>query len=248
MHESVQASPAAERSRGTMQRQGTTIAGPSHDPSPRSSSRARASNKVFGTTELLEDILLHLPLQDILKMQRVSKLSNAVIKSSPKIQRVIFFTPHTELVSKAPLTDPDFGPKYKQGIIATMIFQTTAGLVRPGHYTTLFRDSAASTWRQHSISQPPCTHIRYQGAIDGETHTVSNPNGVTFGDVFDAVKKCMPVLDRERKMGPMKGREPYMELPKEVTGWDVQVLLKEVLDEVLHGDDELGGVTLNTNV
>ncbi|KAK5677249.1 hypothetical protein LTS10_010438 [Elasticomyces elasticus] len=52
--------------------------------------------KVFGITELLENILLHLPLIDLLFSQRVCKTWHNVVSGSSKIQKALFFTPGTK--------------------------------------------------------------------------------------------------------------------------------------------------------
>ena len=52
-----------------------------------------ACDSVIATSELLEKIILHLPLQDILLNQRVSSLWRAIIQESPQIQRVLFMKP-----------------------------------------------------------------------------------------------------------------------------------------------------------
>ena len=49
--------------------------------------------KVLETTELLETILLRLPLPKLLKAQRVSKTFQAAIKGSIQIKKALFFTP-----------------------------------------------------------------------------------------------------------------------------------------------------------
>lgn len=82
------------------------------------------------------------------------------------------------------------------------------------------------------VSVPPCTHIRYVGAIDEIVYTVSNSKGATVGDMVDAVKLHMPALDRTRMLGPMKGGKDPAQLPKSITGWEVTVLLLQILDEM----------------
>ncbi|KAK3630646.1 hypothetical protein LTR56_017326 [Elasticomyces elasticus] len=50
-----------------------------------------ACTRVFGTTELLEHILLHTPARYVLLAQRVSQQWQAVIKSSLHLQRLLLF-------------------------------------------------------------------------------------------------------------------------------------------------------------
>ena len=55
-----------------------------------------ASAKVFDTYELLEDILLHVPLRQLLLVQRVSKTFRQLAQNSLKIQKALFLTPATK--------------------------------------------------------------------------------------------------------------------------------------------------------
>jgi hypothetical protein len=54
-----------------------------------------ASAKVFDTYELLEDILLRLPLRQLLIVQRVSKIFRQLVQNSLRIQKALFLTPVT---------------------------------------------------------------------------------------------------------------------------------------------------------
>ncbi|KAK4613631.1 hypothetical protein CLAFUW4_09711 [Fulvia fulva] len=50
-----------------------------------------AAHAVFYTTELLEQILLELPMKDLLLDQRVSKMWKECIDKSTKLQKALFF-------------------------------------------------------------------------------------------------------------------------------------------------------------
>ena len=50
------------------------------------------ASKVLGTYELLENILLHLPLRQLLLAQRVSNAFRDMIINSSKIKNVLFLT------------------------------------------------------------------------------------------------------------------------------------------------------------
>lgn len=54
-----------------------------------------AAAQLFGIHELVEDILLRLPLRQILLSQRVSSSFRNVIETSYKIQQVLFYKPST---------------------------------------------------------------------------------------------------------------------------------------------------------
>lgn len=50
-----------------------------------------AQTRVLNTTELLENILVCLPIRDLLFVQRTSKYWHNVIRYSIKLQRALFF-------------------------------------------------------------------------------------------------------------------------------------------------------------
>ena len=64
-----------------------------NDQAPSKISTSTACHRVINTTELLEEILINLPVQDLLLSQRVSKYFKAVIDGSMIPQRALFFLP-----------------------------------------------------------------------------------------------------------------------------------------------------------
>ncbi|PVH69039.1 hypothetical protein DL98DRAFT_522394 [Cadophora sp. DSE1049] len=67
-----------------------------------------AMTRVFATPELIEAILVQLPLRDLLLAQVVSPGWSRTISSSPIIQQKLFFTPTSAKRGKG--ADPDFNP------------------------------------------------------------------------------------------------------------------------------------------
>jgi len=59
-----------------------------------------ASTRLLSTFELLEDIILYLPLRQILLSQRVNRAFSNVIKGSKPIQRALFLAPHNDQTIK----------------------------------------------------------------------------------------------------------------------------------------------------
>ncbi|OJD33793.1 f-box domain protein [Diplodia corticola] len=58
--------------------------------------------KVLQTTELLELILFHLPMRDLLLAQRICKRFNDLIRHSTTLQQTLFFLPRPALPSSTP--------------------------------------------------------------------------------------------------------------------------------------------------
>lgn len=63
--------------------------------------------KVFGVTELLEKILLELPMTDLLLIQRVSRQFKSTIDGSITIQQALFFKPLPSKADKLDWADPE---------------------------------------------------------------------------------------------------------------------------------------------
>ncbi|GIZ48477.1 hypothetical protein CKM354_001153600 [Cercospora kikuchii] len=59
-----------------------------------------AATTVFDTAELLEAILLQLPLVDILRAQRINRSFQDSIKKSPSLQRALFLKPYSDFTAK----------------------------------------------------------------------------------------------------------------------------------------------------
>lgn len=56
-------------------------------------SETMAALQIVAVVELLEQVLLQLPLKDLLRAQQVSKHFNSVITTSKELQRALFFVP-----------------------------------------------------------------------------------------------------------------------------------------------------------
>ncbi|KAF7190714.1 hypothetical protein HII31_07873 [Pseudocercospora fuligena] len=67
-----------------------------------------ACHNTLGTSELLENILLHLPMRDLLLDQRVCKTWKACIDSSVKLQRGLFFKPAGNIIAH---------PRLQEGVV-----------------------------------------------------------------------------------------------------------------------------------
>lgn len=60
--------------------------------------RTVAATKVFGKFDLLQQILLHLPLRQLLLAQRISRIAFQVVQSSTEIRQALFFLPTANVV------------------------------------------------------------------------------------------------------------------------------------------------------
>ncbi|KXT01652.1 hypothetical protein AC578_2763 [Pseudocercospora eumusae] len=142
-----------------------------------------ATSKVYDTVELLESILLELPIRDVLLAQRVAKSWQQTISGSIKLQRSLFFKPMAVLTASqsGPRDDIQFlaldtpcatvlqcpGPK----TLLTSVLPVT----KSSDSTTLHLDKSLEpnsdghrpSWTRMLLTQPPratehffsnCTH------------------------------------------------------------------------------------------
>lgn len=87
-----------------------------------------AAHRVYGTTELLEKVLLQLLTKDLLLAQKVNRRFKAVIDACPGIQRALFFKPGRAPKDGKHLTEPFANP-----LFASKYFPNTSVLVVHSH-------------------------------------------------------------------------------------------------------------------
>ena len=146
---------------------------------------------VFDKVELLEHILLHLPLRGLLQVQRVSRHFHAVVHGSPPIQRVLFFKPleasirgtggHPTYV-KDKHTMP-MNPFLANYLLYTGIKSHNAAVTyktRPfeGAIDLSYTDPAAS-WRKMLVIQPAARPLSIQSDL-APTREASLESGLTM--------------------------------------------------------------------
>lgn len=160
---------------------------------------------VLTTPELLTDILLHLPLLNLLHAQRICKSWNHIIISTPSLQRALFFSPEPDTMA------PRFNPLLKKhfpmwfseldsptnvvrvsGRAICDLFEEEIGL-STGYAAKLMREEAS--WRKMLVIQPPVKHADVQWADNGmggsyvKDATVKFKDGLKMGVLWDISAK-----------------------------------------------------------
>ncbi|KAI1773447.1 hypothetical protein F4818DRAFT_452919 [Hypoxylon cercidicola] len=174
---------------------------------------ASARKRAFGTTELLEQILLNLDARDLLvNIQRVSKKWKAVADKSPSIQKARF-----KRASSTSLT----AARYDKNLLLAGILPTffscwyhSEGIfdvanpgkidfsdsfksrIDPRGRRPLWLDKTAS-WRGMHVAQPPITTLRWHVRRDGELYSdrglpgitveFNFPTGLRMGEYYDLI-------------------------------------------------------------
>lgn len=138
-----------------------------------------AALKVFGTTELLEQILLELPLRSLFPMMRVSSVWKATINGSVKIQRALFLQPCIRGIDPEDFSFPEEANNDLSPVISDLHEHILASAENGSHtlnplarvifhhkyrdnfeyhhFESVFNNNTttASSWRTMLVIQPP---------------------------------------------------------------------------------------------
>jgi hypothetical protein len=139
-----------------------------------------AATRVLDTPELLEAILLHLPLRDLLHSQRVSCQFQATVTSSPSIQRALFFRANRR---KFGPQEWDINPLLREAFLPWFLYPKSE-MDLPKFETFEFLDWNSSeqkqiayarpeaSWRRMFFIQPPpqkLTVKQYHNSMGGDS-------------------------------------------------------------------------------
>lgn len=134
---------------------------------------------VFSIPELVESILLHLDMKELLTTaQLVCHIWTNVIKGSSTIQQKLFFLPKYDIKKTVNpiLADvfPSFFPTGREKASQLRgLTLSTFGMIKNGNKTEAYAHKRAS-WRRMLIQQPPITEfafIQHTSARDYMSHT-----------------------------------------------------------------------------
>lgn len=181
-----------------------------------------ATSRVLATHELLESILIHLPLKGLLQAQLISRHFNSVIRTSPRLRQLLFQWPEQPNPEWRlhPLLSHHFLPFFfidNYGLSAGVdrYFSKYMKWTENGSTRSAFLRKEAS-WRNMFVAQPPPSSLlvsRGTYYVDPETGSyreydatyeepgedvshVSSENGVTMGVIYDLVLSFMTKEER----------------------------------------------------
>lgn len=155
--------------------------------------------KALGIPELVERVLDYAAPQDLLLWQRVSKVWQAAIRSSPRIQERLFFR----------VREPCETVLQKGGVVANPFVKTFAFPCIEyrhcfiGNATNAFDGKKAShpttSWRQMYLRNPAMTELKAFNMLTGERlmevtgkvekFRISCETGITIGQFADTLKE-----------------------------------------------------------
>lgn len=175
-----------------------------------------AAAQVFGTYEVLESILLHLPLFDLLLVERVSSQFQAVIKRSKKIGQALY---REAAIERTTMVFDCFDKKrgwFTEGrvlqhpiinpFIAQSVYDDDDGLngilhdgfvdmrSNKGKHERVEQQVAAlphrgASWKPMLMMQPPPRRVAFRcwEEVDEEVFDVERENGVTL----NRMRRCL---------------------------------------------------------
>lgn len=187
-------------------------------------------DQVLAVTELLEAILLELPVRDMFRARRISKTWRNVSSSSPRIQEKLFLKP-----SEGPIEptgpnhdyprhfriNPNFlsrvnceltmgrgirlNPNFPRMVTMARIMPAGLGRESPILKTNGDWDPGCESLRFAFITQPPCTTAKLAVfAGDGPTMVVCslrNPEGLNHGDIWKAAGGMLAGIEGAHRTG-----------------------------------------------
>jgi hypothetical protein len=135
-----------------------------------------ATEKVMGTLDLFEDIILRLPLTEVLLVQGVCKPWQHVHQESPRIQRVLFFKPGTERKMFYPdcnkpawFMTPDRSQLIEAGLVSEPLYDSdTEGDVTPTN-SPIQPKSDSSDKENKPPSKRVTTHGKQKSTVLSDT-------------------------------------------------------------------------------
>ncbi|KAJ7187308.1 hypothetical protein C8R46DRAFT_1059433 [Mycena filopes] len=163
-----------------------------------------AQTNVLSAPELLELILAHLPMRDLLVVApRVSKGWNAVTLT-PTVQRALFLTPDPTTLSTAPVRNPLLMEIFPPFFAAQAYRWSGAGTADPimkmpwSRAPEAFRRADAS-WRRMLVMQPPAETLLVTELCNAQlgdfrrAAQVQCADGLRMGELYDI---AVPLIDR----------------------------------------------------
>jgi hypothetical protein len=179
----------------------------------------RGASAVFGTPELLAEILAHLALRTIVHSQRVSRRFYETIHSSPRLQTLLFYRavePIRKIASATPKRNPFFDDVFtpwfghvQNGASASVL---NCDALRRSSWleSESIREAIAykgASWRRMFICQPTVTKLisnmlhdlAVMGIDTSHDWEKEFPDGVRMGELFDRIMMTKIALLRMGK-------------------------------------------------
>lgn len=164
----------------------------------------RALNRALGIFELLERILLELPMVDILLVQRVCRRWKAVIQDSLPLQRALFLAPLDPL-----RFDSD---EFSYQLTFNPLLQSRGFFPSWASLNVAFRIPRAvdpnASWRRMYLTQPPstgCQLYRPTWYVAGTLEHLDCMKGMTAGDLTTKLEEINWICDDDKKGQPRRG-------------------------------------------
>lgn len=173
-----------------------------------------ACHAVLNTTELLESMLFQLPIQQILRVQRVSKQWQNTIAGSPNLQVALFLKPfgcgaqtggkkvdmevgrdHRSTTTAPALINPL--PNFVSSEVRGWSNSTEVYLdIHDSNFSNLIRKHSKGSWKSMQLAQPAIYHLnvtcnacKYYSYGCQHTFAFTNPTGITILNILMAARR-----------------------------------------------------------
>lgn len=146
-----------------------------------------ASAQVMQIWELLEMILLHVPVQNVLLWQRVSKNWQKFIRNTPSLQYKIFFKPQApknmDMFMRKDMVYNPFFSFFGATKCLSDVGNSRCMSIKPTELEKL--DSPSASWKKMFLTEPCCKKIYLHNDIQyrQDLGIVSNDDGIMMGQL-----------------------------------------------------------------
>lgn len=166
------------------------------------------ARRVFAVPELLELILVELPIADIMSFQQVDRNAQAAVNGSFSLQRALSLSADgTDRPLRMPFSD--FGISGLRGFSCGQYGRLKRAITdnEEMHITANFTNDngglprIGTRWRRMLVVQPPiremsatvscCESVRPRTWPRIEPRTITSVSGINIGDLFDAAQELM---------------------------------------------------------
>lgn len=194
-------------------------------------STTTATEQVFETAELLEQILLQLPMEDVFCVLRISRLWQNLISSSITLKRKLWIQPLLPPVSPLSFSLPFNSPHYSEQFTLNPLVTNTNRLSKCPVWPSFRRrrwagyDVHSSVWtpdimplviskeqvpvscRGAQLTHPPCT-IVCMGTLEADV-MVREKAGITLGLLEDVSDKLLLHIEVDDRRGTRWARVTF---------------------------------------
>ncbi|KAK5714980.1 hypothetical protein LTR15_010396 [Elasticomyces elasticus] len=159
------------------------------------------NRELFATPEILEAILLHLPLIDLLFSQKVCRTWKAVVDTSPSIKKALFLVPDTKPDLAIPTTDAMLSAVAINSLLLTYIRPGPSSFRTIEHYVGYYAIQSGAV--QSDLEASCCKMYLSRPPIDTDFYFRAEVKTFTNSTKLAAPEQHELSLNSEKRFGDL---------------------------------------------